>query len=98
MKNNIIKAEEIIKEEEKEFYNWYEGRDLIPLIKSIKEQSADDMFNRLICNTKSEMEQEIKGATERMMNKLLFGMRSHLGDDMFLECIEAMEKVFDKEN
>ena len=97
LKDNIIKAESIIKEEENEFYNWYEGRDLIPLIRNIKENSADDMFERLIIEHKNSMESEIKSATERMMNKLLFGMRSHLSDSIFSECIEAMEKVFDKE-
>lgn len=97
LKSNIQKAEAIIKEEEDEFYNWYEGRCLIPTIQSIKESSSEDIFNRLTVKGKETLEQEIKGAVERMMSKLLFGMRSNLKDSMFSECIEAMDKVFKKE-
>ena len=46
---------------------------------------------------KQKLVQEIEGASARMMNRLLFGLRAKLSDDTFRECLSAMEEIMLKQ-
>jgi len=103
LKKNIRKAEEILKEEKEVFTEWYEGRDIVAVISSIKEESAKDLsvrmtkvFKKLQMDDaeKESLKSEIEGAAERMMNKLLFGMRSRMPDETFSECMDVMKDIY----
>ncbi|MCR5025629.1 MAG: glutamyl-tRNA reductase [Lachnospiraceae bacterium] len=103
LKNNILKAEGILKEESDIFREWYEGRDIVALISDIKEKSSKDLsirmkkvFKKLPMDDreKEALNREIEGAAMRMMNKLLFGMRSRLSDETFSECMDVMKKIY----
>ena len=102
VKANLQKAERILEEKKQEFYEWYEGRDLIPRIQRLKEIAGSDVAGRLTPvmkqvsleeEQKQELEQKIEGASSRMMNRLLFGIRAKLPDEVFQECLQAMEEV-----
>lgn len=102
LKANLRKAERILEEKEREFYEWYEGRDLIPRIQRLKEIAGSDVTGRLTPvmknvsleeEQKQKLEEKIEGASSRMMNRLLFGMRAKLSDEVFQECLQAMEDV-----
>ncbi len=98
----IERAQLILNEEEDRFYTWYEGRDFIPQIQRIKAMAGTDVSGRLTPvlrkarleeEKRAQLAQETEGASARMMNHLLHGMRSRLSDDMFRECLDAMESV-----
>ncbi len=102
-RRNLARAEEILQEEKAEFYNWYSGRDLVPRIQKLKELSARDVDARLTpvfrgvsleAEEKAALRREVEGAAERMMNRLLFGAKTRLPEDVFSQCVEAMEFVF----
>ena len=102
-RRNAARAEEILEEEKKEFYNWYEGRDIVPRIQALKALAGRDVDARMTPAfrsvnldqaEKAALRQEVEGAAERMMNRLLFGARARLPDDVFSQCMEAMEFVF----
>ncbi|MDO5345401.1 MAG: glutamyl-tRNA reductase [Lachnospiraceae bacterium] len=104
VKANIARAEHILLEQQQEFFDWYEGRDLIPRIQRIKELAAKDVDARLTRVLKGlplDREQEellgrqIDGAAARMMNKLLFGLKEGVSENAFRECMEALEKLYD---
>lgn len=101
LQENIRLAENILEEEEKSFYEWYEGRDLIPKILRIRENCSADTVWRMSSalknlhlpeNEKQVLQREIAGACSRMMNRLLFDMRARLPDDRFRECIDIIEE------
>ena len=103
LKKNILKAEKILNEEKEVFTEWYEGRDIVAVISSITEESAKDLsvrmtkvFKKLPLDDaeKESLKCEIEGAAERMMNKLLFGMRSRLSDESFSECMDVMKEIY----
>ena len=107
LRENIAKAEMILKEEEERFYAWYRGQDLFPRINSLKKSAGEDVVLRLTPvyrnlplqeDEKEELKREIETAAERMMNKLLFSMRASLSDRSFLESMDAMEGTFREEN
>lgn len=103
VKANIARAEETLEEQEKEFFDWYEGRDLIPRIQNVKELAAQDVDVRLTKVLKglplskdreAELERQIDAAAARMMNKLLFGLKDRVSDQAFRECMEALETLY----
>ena len=104
LRKNLEKAEVILQEEEKEFYEWYGGQDIVPRIQKLREVTAVDVGGRMTPVMKKialedvqkqKLEKEIEGASGRMMNRLLFGMRSRLTEEVFAECLRAMEETMD---
>ena len=102
-RRNIALAESILAEEKAEFYGWYNGQDMVPRIQTLKETAARDVDARLRPvyrgvdlppEEKAALEKEVDGAAQRMMNRLLFGLRARLPDSVFSECVQAMEFVF----
>ncbi len=103
LKENLKKAEEILEEEKKEFYDWYEGRDLVPRIQHMKETIGKDVRGRMVPalrqahlekEEKAAMEESIARASSNMMNRLLFGLKEKLSDQEFAHCLDAMEEMF----
>ncbi|MBR5931666.1 MAG: glutamyl-tRNA reductase [Lachnospiraceae bacterium] len=101
-KQNLEKAEAILDEEKEHFREWYEGKDIVPLIQSLKKQAGGDVSARMtpfLRHTslepiqKEELVNEVEGASERMMNHLLFGLKSKLSDSMFRELLDSMAEV-----
>ena len=101
----IERAQLILNEEEDRFYTWYEGKDFVPQIQRIKSAAGSDAGGRMTPvlrrarlgdEKRAMIAEEAEGAAERMMNHLLHGMRSRLTDDMFRECLDAMESVLNE--
>ena len=98
-------VEAILAEETEEFYHWYEARDAVPRIQSLKCAAGQDVCARLspaFRRAQLEPEQrerlllETEGAVERMVNRLLFGLRARLPGNAFSDCMEAMEAIFEE--
>ena len=99
------KAQLILNEEEARFYTWYEGKDFVPQIQRLKSAVGSDVSARMTPalrrarldeDKKNRISREAAGASERMLNHLLFGMRSRLSDEVFRECLDAMEHVMNE--
>jgi len=105
-KKNLEMAEKIIREEKSAFYDWYKGRNLVPMIQSIKKNAGCDVYVRMIPyvkhanlddQEKEKLESEVEGAAERMMNHLLFGLRGKLSETTFRDVLTAMTELIPKE-
>ena len=99
------KAQGILNEEEERFYTWYEGKDFVPQIQRLKTAVGADVSARMTPvlrkarldeDKKLQLSREAAGASERMLNHLLFGMRSRLSDAAFRECLDAMEYILNQ--
>ncbi len=102
LKAELKKAETILHEEEDRFYLWYDGIDLVPQIQRLKTGAAADVSARLSPALRkahmeeadrSKMSQEVEGASARMMNHLLYGLRARMPERDFRACLDAMEQV-----
>lgn len=102
LKYNLSKVDEIIEEEQSKFYEWYEGRDIVPTIIDFKEFTGNDTVIRMkqaLKNSslndeeKTLLEGEIKSASERMMNHLLFSLRGQLSDKNFREVMDSLVAI-----
>ena len=101
----LEKAQAILREEEAVFFNWYEGKDLVPMIQRVKIAAGADVSARMTPvlrkarlgdDSRAMLSREVAGASERMLNHLLFGMRARLPENVFRECLEAMEHVINE--
>lgn len=102
---SIKKADGIVLDQMEEFYQWLEGRDVIPRIQEIREDAVND-FNLRIEKVlkKTPMEQEdrqkllkaVDAAAGKVVNKLIFGLRDSLNQEAFLECVAGLEKLYEE--
>ncbi len=108
-RQNIKIAEDILRLQLDEFMDWYHGRDVIARISEIKEQSMKDFHLRtekqmksILDNNCSEEEKEelirlqayIDQAQGKVINKMIFGLKSKVSDEVFRECVKAIGEVF----
>ena len=94
-----------------EFFDWYEGRDIIKQVQMIKKQATEDFHLRIQKQVKDfsrtvteeapqeaeqidRLQEYVESAAGKVINKIIFGMKSRLSDQAFRECIEAMGEVF----
>jgi len=107
LRRALREAQKILDEEEKRFYNWLEGSDYMPRIRMIKEAAGSDAAARMTpALRRGELDEERRqilikeaaGATERMVNRLLHGMRGRLDEETFRACLDAMENILCENN
>lgn len=105
LKENISRAEHILEEQMEEFYVWYECHDMIPKIQGIKESAVVDLELRLHKilralpmeeGQKAALQKDIDAAAAKVVNKMMFGLRDTVSQRTFRECVEGLEKVYEK--
>lgn len=101
----IRDAEEILKEYIKEFYDWLGGHEVMPRIRFVKDEVIGDLSARLgktvecldiVEEQKGELTNQIEQAADRVLSKLLFGLKDSLKKQEFLSCMEGLEQLYEK--
>ena len=105
LQEHLEAAGKIVREQMDEFFKWLEGKDLIPRIQEIKENAVNDFNLRIMKPLKNthmeELEKEqllsaVDRAMEKVVNKMLFGLRDSMNEQAFLECVAGLEKTYEK--
>lgn len=105
LNKSIMKAKKILQTQMEEFYMWYECRDMIPKIQEIKANAAKDLNLRMekvireLPVNKGEREQlqeHIDTAVGKVVNKMVFGLRDSVSQRTFRECVEGLERIYEK--
>ena len=105
LKDSFDQAEAILLEQQKEFYDWYDGRDLIPRIQEIQEDAATDLELRihkilgklpLEEKERETLRKSIELAAGKVVGKMIFGLRDSLEKETFLACVEGLEKLYEE--
>ena len=101
---SMQKAGEILDDQLKEFYDWFNGIDIFPRIEEIKADAVEDLNLRITkILKKTPMEQKdresllraIDTAAGKVVNKMIFGLRDSLEQEVFLDCVEGLEKIYE---
>ncbi len=104
MEEGLRQSKTIVQEQMDEFYQWLEGRDIIPRIQEIQSEAVHDLELRLHkVLQKTPMEEEereklqkaIEKAAGKVVSKMMFGLRDNLEKEAFLECMAGLEKVYE---
>ena len=105
LQENLEAAGAIVREQMDEFFQWLDGRDLIPRIQEIKEEAVNDLNLRIAkILKKTQMDEEdrvnlvqaVDTAAGKVVNKLIFGLRDSLNQEAFLECVAGLEKIYEE--
>lgn len=105
IREGMKQAEGIVQAQVEEFYQWLDGRDLIPRIQEIKEDAVQDLncrIDKILKNTPLEQNdrekllQAVDTAAGKVVNKLIFGLRDSLNQEAFLECVAGLEKLYEE--
>jgi glutamyl-tRNA reductase len=103
-KKSLEAAAEIVQAQMEEFYQWLDGKDIIPRIQNVKEEAVHDLdlrIAKILNNTPMEekdrqkLSQAVDTAVGKVVNKLIFGLRDSLDRDAFLACVEGLEKIYE---
>ena len=100
-----FRTSETPKEQMEEFSQWLDGRDIIPRIQEIKADAVEDLnlrIEKIFRKTPMEdsdrenLKKAVDTAAGKVVNKLIFGLRDSLNQDVFLECVEGLEKLYEE--
>lgn len=103
MKEQMAEIDTILKGGMDEFINWYECKDMIPIVQTVSESAATDVglrIGRTIRQLAMEEEEKelleasIHAATDKVLRKLMFGIRDTVSASTFQECMEALKHVY----
>lgn len=98
----VRRISEILDEYSREFLTWYGFRDFVPKVTDISSMAAEDIMNRVRKTVaklempedrRKELERHIENSSEKVVSKLMFGLRDYLSPDKWDECIESLEKA-----
>ena len=104
-RQSLNAAAAIVQEQMAEYYQWLDGRDLIPRIQEIKAEAVHDLNLRLEKILKSipmeegdrkNLSKALDTAAGKVVNKLIFGLRDSLNQEAFLECVAGLEKIYEE--
>ena len=93
----------IIAEHIEEFYSWFESRDVIKVVNEVSESAATDVILRLhkiighmniADEEKASIEESIKQAANKVVNKIMFGIKDELEVDDFRKCAIAAKNIY----
>ncbi len=95
----IRQAKQILEEHIEEFLNWYECRDLVPMVRQIGQIASEDVYWRMGKTVKSlalpeeegnSLHKAVCNSSEKVIEKLLFTIRDEAGTDVFRKCLKAL--------
>lgn len=105
LEESLEAAGAIVREQMDEFYLWLDGRDVIPRIQEIREEAVHDLnlrIAKILKNTPMEssdrekLERAVDTAAGKVVNKLIFGLRDSLNQEVFLECVAGLERIYEE--
>ena len=102
---SLVRAAAIVEEQMAEFFQWLDGRNVIPRIQEIKAEAVQDLnlrIEKILKKTPMQEEDRVQlleavdTAAGKVVNKMIFGLRDSLNQEAFLECVAGLEKVYEE--
>lgn len=103
----IRQATAILDLYEQEFKNWYLFRPLVPAVRKIGQAAASDLSSRieravreLPLDTAEQRAflDRLSASTEKVVNRMLFGLRETLPPELWEQCIQGLEQTIQEES
>lgn len=101
-KKYIDFSNNIVKKFEKDFFYWYYAKDAVTTIGQISQYTSADVrwrmtktLNKLPESKRQMVEESVDLSINKVIHKLLFGLQDKVCNDVFFECIIALESIVD---
>ena len=98
-------ADEILKKYELEYEQWYEFRDLVPVVKKISRMAGEDTAARLkkavrryplSREEREELLEAIDKTAAKVAAKLCYGLREEMEPEKWQPCLEGLMRSAEK--
>ena len=108
-KKSLADAEVLLQEKTQEFQNWYDARDVVPMLLKISEKASEDVMARVtgqirkslpVLQEKNEKkdlaaaEEIVRKSVQKVVNKLMFSVRDSVDVSTFRDCVDAMSDLY----
>lgn len=105
MKQQLHQAEAILNQHMQSFHDWQESRDLVPRIQQVGAASGRELSWRmekewkhvaLEEKEKVALREQMEQTAAKVVDKLLFSLRDQVDTDTLRQCVEVLERVYEK--
>lgn len=108
-KQSLADAEQLLKERTQEFQNWYDARDIVPMLLKISERASEDVMARVTGQLRKNLpalqgnmqeadqaavEDIVRKSVQKVVNKLMFSVRDSVDVSTFRDCVDAMSELY----
>ncbi|MEM1483772.1 glutamyl-tRNA reductase [Oscillospiraceae bacterium PP1C4] len=102
----LSEARAILWEYIDEFESWYGFRTLVPIVNEISGLAAEDLVSRVSKSIRrldlengqqEQLTARINDAAEKVVGRLMFGLRDNLAPELWQSCIEGLQKAARRE-
>lgn len=106
MKQQLHQAEAILNQHMQSFHDWQESRDLVPRIQQVGAASGRELSWRmekewkhvaLEEKEKVALREQMEQTAAKVVDKLLFSLRDQVDTDTLRQCVDVLERVYEKE-
>lgn len=112
-KKSLADAEVLLREKTQEFQNWYDARDVVPMLLQISERASEDVMARVTGQLRKSLpvlqenmeeadmaaaEEIVRKSVQKVVNKLMFSVRDSVDVSTFRDCVDAMSDLYEEDN
>lgn len=100
-KQSLAEAEKLLEEKVQEFQSWYDAKDVVPMLLQVSEKASEDVLARIdgrlqkkIPGKQEEVEDIVREAVQKVVNKIMFSVRDSVDVSAFRDCVDAMTELY----
>lgn len=111
-RQSLSDAEILLQEKTQEFQNWYDAKDVVPMLLQISEKASEDVMARVTGQIRKNLpvfqknmeeadlaaaEEIVRKSVQKVVNKLMFSVRDSVDVSTFRDCVDAMSDLYPRE-
>lgn len=108
-RQSLSDAEILLQEKTQEFQNWYDAKDVVPMLLQISEKASEDVMARVTGQIRKSLpvfqenveeadlavaEEIVRKSVQKVVNKLMFSVRDSVDVSTFRDCVDAMSDLY----
>lgn len=112
VRQSLSDAEILLREKTQEFQNWYDAKDVVPMLLQISEKASEDVMARVTGQIRKNLpvfqknmeeadlaaaEEIVRKSVQKVVNKLMFSVRDSVDVSTFRDCVDAMSDLYPRE-
>lgn len=109
VRQSLSDAEILLREKTQEFQNWYDAKDVVPMLLQISEKASEDVMARVTGQIRKNLpvfqknmeeadlaaaEEIVRKSVQKVVNKLMFSVRDSVDVSTFRDCVDAMSDLY----
>lgn len=108
-RQSLSDAEILLQEKTQEFQNWYDAKDVVPMLLQISGKASEDVMARVTGQIRKSLpvfqenveeadlaaaEEIVRKSVQKVVNKLMFSVRDSVDVSTFRDCVDAMSDLY----